>query len=809
MDALLQDLRFGFRNLVKSPGFSAAALVSLALGIGANAAIFSVVNAVLLRDLPFRDPDRLVVIWETNRQLGVERTGPSGATFLDWRERSRSFEDMTFFQVGSATITGLEEPEQVPGMRVTVNFFDILGYEPALGRDFLPTEARGGRADVAIVSHDFWQRAWGGRSEVLGSQLMGDHIPYTLTGVLPPDFWYPLRTDLFVPWDEAELGAMSRWAREFAVIGRLAPGVTMEQARAEMSAIAEGLAAEYAEQEGWGVEISTVREETTAFIRPALLVVLGAVAFVLLIACTNVANLLLARATSRHREMAIRAATGASRVRLLRQLLTESALLSIGGGALGLLVGYLGLQTLRALLPSEIPLVGANGAIMLPAVDMDARVLLFTAAVALLTAVLFGILPAWQTSLADLSGALKQADRGAAGTSRRGGRALNTLVAGEIALAVVLLAGTVLMVQTLWNLSRVDLGFDPSGLLSMQIEVPTDSRYGTDDEQAVFYRQVLEELRALPGVESVGISEILPLDNAQRRIDFRRSDDDLPVGAPGIGVDYNLADAGFFETLRVPLVRGRPFNDTDDRDHRQVVLIDTTFAAAYFPGRDPIGEQIEIWRLDFEIVGIIGPIRNAGIDTVPRPTVYVSYLQHPDNLMSFVLRSAGDPASLTQAAKEAVWVVDPEQPLFNVRPMDSVVAQGASSRRLTSILLGIFSGLALMMAAFGVYGVMSYAVGQRTRELGLRQALGANRSKLLGMIVREGAAITVFGIAIGTVAALAIGTALSSLLYGVSASQPLVFVLVGALLFTVSAAATLVPALRASSVDPMTALRSD
>lgn len=806
MDNLLQDIRFGARNLIKNLGFTAVAIASLALGIGANGAIFSVVNAVLLRPLPFLEPDRLVVLWEGNPTLGVERMGPSGPTFLDLRERTTSFEDVALFQHGTGTITGMQEPQQLPAMRVTVNFFDILGFQPRLGRDFLASEASGGRQNVAILSHGFWQRSYGADENVLGRQIMADHIPYTVVGVLPESFWYPLRTDLFVPWDENELLSMRRADREHGVIARLRPGADLAQAQADVNRLSAELEAEHEEMHGYGVQVSPVREETTAFIRPALLVLLGAVGFVLLIACANVANLLLARASVRHREMAIRAATGASRGRLVRQLLTESTLLAAGGGVLGLLLAQVGVRGLASLIPAEVPLPGSSASIMLPAIGINAPVVMFTVAASMATGLLFGVLPAWQTSLIDLTSSLK-GDGANSSASRRSGRARNALVAAEMALSVVLLVGAFLMVQTFWNLGGVDAGFEPESVLTMQIEVPTDTRYASDDEQSLFYRQVVGELERLPGVTSVGISEILPLDNDTRHVTFRHESGDASSPGDEIGTEYNIASAGFFEALQIPLRSGRMFEDTDDREHPVVGLVDTTFAAAHFPGEDPVGQQVVLWRQEVEIIGVVGAVRNRGLDERPQPTIYMHYIQEPDNWMSFVLRTRGNQEGLARAAKEAVWRIDPDQPVFNVRRMDAVVAGGTWSSKMTLMLLGLFGAVAVLMAALGVYAVMSHAVGQRTRELGLRQALGADAHRLLVMVVHESLRIAVVGIGIGLVAALGIMRVLSSLLYGVSAGQPLTLALVGLMLLLVAVVATLLPARRAATIDPMAALR--
>ena len=611
MESFLQDARFAFRSLAKSPGFTAVAIASLALGIGANTAIFSVVNTVLLQGLPYPGGDRLVVIWEANEHFGVQRTGPSGPTFLDWRERAESFEDMMLFQAGSATITDLAEPEQIPAMRVTVNFFDMLGVETAEGRGFLSSEGSGGRVPSVIVTDGFWQRAYGGDPAAIGDDFMGDHIPYTLVGVLPPDFWYPLKSDLFVPWDEDDLRSQPRTRREYGVLARLRPGVTLEQAKAEMDALSEQLGAEHPEMTGWGTYLAFAEQEANGFLRPALLILFGAVGFVLLIACANVANLLLARASDRQREIAVRAATGASRSRLVRQLLTESLMLAVGGGVAGLALGYLGIEALRQIVPAEIPLPNAGASVQVPELAVDPMVMVFTAVAALSTGLLFGLVPAWQTSLIELSDVLRGGDRGNT-ASRRSSTIRRMLVAGEVALSVVLVTGAFLMIETFWHLTQIHPGFDTADVVTVQLELPTDSRYGTNEERVEFYQQMMREVRAIPGVESAGISEVLPLDNTLRRIDFRRVDEDLAPDDEGISVDYNLADAGYFETLEIPLVRGRMFDDSDNLDVRAVAIVDTEFADAFFP-EGAVGERFTAWGGFFEIVGVVGAVRNAGL----------------------------------------------------------------------------------------------------------------------------------------------------------------------------------------------------
>ncbi len=801
----MRDFRHAARVLKNSPGFTAVALLVLALGIGANTAIFSVVNSLLLRPIPFKGADRIVVVWETHGATGVGRTGVSGPNFMDWREHSTVFEEMALFEPGTGTLTGVGEPEQFPGLRVTTNFAEMLGVKVQLGRGFRPGENVGGRKNVALLSHGYWQRRFGADPAIIGRKLTVDGLPYEAVGILAADFWFPVPCDAIVPWNEDELRQMNRLAHEFAVFARLRPGVGLQQAQVEMNALAANLARQHPELRGWGVTLVPLRQAGTEYLRPALLVLLGAVGFILLIACANLSSLMLARAAARQKEIAVRLAAGASRWQVMRLLLAESLLLGLLGGAAGLLVAAWGIDLLRAVLPGRVPIQEASGELLLSRVDIDPTVLAFTFAVAVLTGVLFGLAPAWRASRADLSEALKQSGRGMA--SARGFKLTRSaLVAGEVALAAVLLIGAGLMLESVWKLQQVQPGFRPAGLLTMEMELPTDTKYRVRQQQAEFYRRVLEALGATPGVQAAGFAEVLPLDHEERRRSFLvEGHPPLPAGQE-LGADYNPASPGFFAALGIPLVRGRMFTDADRAGAPEVVIIDSTLVERYLRGEEPIGKRLLLPR-PHEIVGVVGAIRKAGLDKQPQPTIYLPYLQDPDNRMVLVVRGRGDPMGYVRAAKNAVWTVDKDQPVYRIRTMDEVVADSSSVRRLMSLLLGAFAVVAAAVAALGVAGVVSYMVNQRTRELGLRQALGATAADLVKMIVREGLALALAGVALGVAAALGLTRALASLLYGVTATDPAAFAAVPALLLVVAAAASYLPARRAARVDPMRALR--
>ncbi len=805
MSGFLQDVRYGARTLLKSPGFTLVALLALALGIGANSAIFTVVNAVLIRPLPYQDPDRLALVFQTNQAQNWKRNGVSGPNYMDMKEQTRTFADMSLFEPGSGTLTGLGEPEQFPGMRVTANFFTLLGARTHLGRLFTDADAKAGRYNVAVMTYGFWKRRLGGDPTVVGRKFQVDGLSYELIGVLSPDFWFPIASEGFVPWTDEWLRRLHRSNYGFGVLGRLGPGATVEQATSEMNSIMQRIAEKDSSQAGWGALVLPFREMLVEYIRPALLVLLGAVGFVLLIACTNVANLLLARGAGRQKEIAIRATMGAGRWRLVRQMLTESMLLGIAGGGVGLLLAVWGTQLITAVLPHTVPLPETTAQVALMQISVDSTVLLFALGISILTGAIFGLMPAIAMSRTAPVEALKEGGR----SSSLSGHATlrSALVVAEVALALVLLAGASLMIRSMLRMQQASPGFQPRHLLTLEMELPTDSKYQGEREWANIYQRFLASIRELPGLESTALTRAVPLGTEQERT-FFTVEGRAPASAnERLGADLRQVSANYLQTIGVPLIRGRQFTDFDHAEAPPVVIVDTGLARRYWPGQDPIGRRIQMRGRAFEVVGVVGEVKHSGVDHEARPTIYVPYLQVPFFRMAFVVRTAADPASVVRAVKTAVWKIDKGQPVYNAKTMDELMADSASAPRLTLILLGGFAALALLLAAIGIYGVMSYTVSQRRHELGIRVALGAGMMQVLSLVVGRAMLLAVIGVAIGTVAALGLTRVLSSLLFGVSATDPLTFAAVAVILTLVALAASYVPARRAMRVHPIEALR--
>ena len=791
--------------LRKSPGFTILVVLILALGIGANTGVFSVVNSVLLNPLPYPDAGRLVLLWETNPRLGVERDGPSGPNYLDWKEQNQSFADMALLEIGTGVLTGLGEPEQFPGARVSTNFLAILGAKTVIGRAFSDTEGEGdARHNVAVLSYGFWKRRFGGDPAVVGKTIAINHLPYTVIGVLDQRMWSPIRADAYVPWPEGELRARARDGRDFGVIARMRPGVTLRQAQADMDAVARRIAREYPGEEGWGVTVVPFQQALVEYIRPALLMLLASVAFVLLLACANVANLLLARIMARQRETGIRAAMGAGASRLVRQFLTENLVLSLMGGVAGLLAAVWGVSILQSVLPKSIPLPNAAAEVMLPPIGIDGRVLLFTLGLSLACAMVFGIFPAMQASRVDLNKVLREGARGSTGT-RRHNRVRRLLVISETALAFMLLMGAGLALRSFWNLQQVNAGIRPDHVLTFRVRLPTDALYQSRRQQAEFFRAVLERVNAIPGVRSAGATEVVPLAQEDVRRSFRLPD--RPSGPNSeLMADFRRVSPRYFETLGVALARGRLFTDHDNSQAPRVVIVDESFARRYFPDENPLGKRIDLDG-PCEIVGVVSSVRHYGLDKPPRPTVYAPYLQDPTDRMALTVKTTMDSRGMIDAVKNAVWAVDKDQPVFLIRTMDQYVSIATSAPRIAVLLLAAFAVIAIVLAALGIYGVVSYTVSQRTQEFGLRMALGARPAEVKRLVLRHGIVTAVMGIALGLAGTLLLAPALGSILYGVSAADPLSAAGTSALLLAVALAANYVPARRATRVDPMEALR--
>ena len=807
-ETLLQDLRYGARALRKSPGFTAIAVLTLALGIGANTAIFSVVNAILLHPLAYKDADRLVTI------LNDPSAPVSAANYVDWREQSRSFEGMGAAEYWSPNLTGVDQPENIRGHKITYDLFPLLGAQPLLGRLFTEQDDRPGSEHEVILSYRLWQRRFSEDRNVIGKVIRLNGDAYSIVGVMPRDFQFaPFWATHAALWVPIAFGdrVHNRAGNSLRVFGRLKPGATLAQARAEIATITARLEKQYPGT-NQNVVVTPLKEQVVGKVEAPLLVLLGAVGFVLLMACANVAHMLLARAASRQKEIAVRTALGAGRRRVLRQFLTENLLLAGMGGALGLLLAFWGTRALVALSPGSIPRVET--------VTLDGWVVLFLFAITVLTSIGFGLAPALQASAVNLSDTLKETGRGSSDGMQRN-RLRSFLVASEFALALVLLIGAGLMVRSFFALQSVDPGFNPNNVLSMVVSV-AGSNEAAQGNREVFYRQLIERVRAIPGVESAAGINHLPLAGDLWGWPFVIEGRPKPRPGDSPGGVYRIATPGYFATMRIPLLRGRDITEADTKTVPGVVVINEKAAHSFWPGEDPIGKRISFdadttdeptW---LTIIGIVKDVKQGDWATKPDEEVYLAAFQNaqflgaPESHSSYitlVVRTTGDPAALTQALKETVWSFDRNLPISQVVTMDAVVADANAQPRFEMLLLGIFAAVALLLAAVGIYGVMSYAVSRRTHEIGIRVSLGANPADVVLLVVRQGMALALIGSAAGIVGALGLSRLMKSLLYGVNPIDPVVFLGVTILLLVVAMAASYLPARRAMRVDPMIALR--
>jgi predicted permease len=813
VQTLWHDVRYGLRMLAKSPGFAAVAILTLALGIGATTTIFSVVNAVLLQPLPFPEPNRLVSavgIDARNNEHGRPLSYPD---FVDLRKQNRTLESLAAYDSADFTLSGAGEPLHVTGEMVSADMFTVLRATPALGRAFTSTDDQAGTR-VAILSHSLWKSHFGADPNIAGKPIRLDGQMYTVVGVMPADFQFPLDSEPRALWTTMS-GLMTlspgddkpeseqRGAHFLATIGRLQPGTTLQQANLDTAAIAAGLEKQFPDTDGHlSMGLRPQIDTLVGDIRPVLLMVLGAVAFLLLIACANTANLLLARAATRQREMAIRISMGAGRARVLRQLLTESVLLSLAGGALGLLMAVWGTKLFTTLEIVQIP--------RLKSATVDLRVLGFTLVVSLLTGVIFGLAPAMHALRFDLFPSLKEGGRNAT-EGKSHSRLRSLLVIFEVSLSVVLLIGASLLLESMLHIVRQSPGFDPHGLLSFNINLP-DVRYGKPEQSILFYQQLLERLRAIPGVKNASAVLPLPLSEDTIRTTFEIA------GRPVAKSDeprtyFRSIDPDYFQTMHIPLIAGREFSARDARDGLQVVIVSQTFAHKFFPNEDPIGKQIKPGVSDNgpdkmrEIVGVVGDVKHRTLWRDPDPESYVPYDQAAIGGLSVVLRTDTNPLSLLPAVREQVRAMDPELPVYAPKTMDDYVSASIAGRKFISILCGVFAGVGLLLAVVGLFGVMSYAVAQRTHELGVRVAVGAKKLDILQLILRQGMGMTFAGIVIGLIGTLGISRVLTSQLYGIKPTDPLTFIGVAVLLAGVALAACYLPARRATRVDPIVALR--
>ncbi|MCI0486651.1 MAG: ABC transporter permease [Blastocatellia bacterium] len=805
METFLQDLRYGVRMLRARPGFTVVALIALALGIGANSAIFSVVNTVLLRPLPYEEPERLVNIWASKTKAPDDRVAASAPNFFDWRDQNRVFTGMAAYLEDAYNLTGRGEPLRVKGVAVSGTMFSMLGVNPATGRNFLPEEDVEGASKVVILSQSLWQQSFGADPNVLGQSVDIDSESYAIVGVMPPAFSFPdAETALWMPLAVVKPSTWGRMDLFFNVVARLKPGVSIEQAQSDMDSVAGRLAEQYpASNAGWGVMLVPLHEQAVGDVRPALLVLFGAVGFVLLIACANVANLLLARAASRQREIAIRSALGASRWRVIRQLVTESLMLSLMGGALGLLLALWGGDILATLSTENLPRAQEIG--------IDGLVLGFTCLLSIMTGLIFGLVPALQVSKPNLSETLKEGGRSSTG-GVRSQFLRSALVVTEVALSLVLLVGAGLLIKSFVRLQQVEPGFESANRLTLEVALPW-TKYPGQEPAAAFFERALDRIEVLPGVQSVGATTALPFSGRDNwRLFYIEG---RPHSGPQdyTGVGYRAINSGYFRALGIPLVQGRDFTEQDRSGVLPVVIVNQAMARKFFPGEDPSGKRFKMgggpesknpW---LTVVGVAADVKHSSLDAEAKPEIFLPYLQAAQTAMHIVVHTAGDPGALTAAIRQEVRAVDPDQPVSKVATMEQLLSDSVAPRRFNLLLLGIFAAVALILAAVGIYGVMSYAVTQHTHEIGIRQALGARPVDVLKLVLGQGMRLALAGVVIGLAGAFALTRVMESLLFDVSATDPLTFAVIALLLTGVAAMACFVPARRATRVDPMVALR--
>ena len=800
MGNLLGDVRYALRSLARQPTFAAVAILTLVLGIGTNTAIFSVIKAVLLNQLPYQRPSQLVVVAEQNPDGNTDLVAP--LTFVDWQAQSRAIASMAAFRQLRYAFAGSAEPLNVPSVRATPNIFTLLGVNPMLGRAFLAEEGVTGADRVAVLSRAFWERHYGGSPGAIGRTIQLDAVPYTIVGVMPAEFDFPPsgNIDIWTPlsFDPNDAHGRSRRARSLNVVGRLADGASSEQAQREMTVVASRLATSYPDSNtGWGARVIPAQEQLVTTVRPALLMISAAVGFLLLIVCANVANLILARLSSRRGEIAVRAALGAGRAQLVRQVLAESFVLSAIGGALGLVVAWAGVRFVHALPEGSLP--------RMQDVRLDGGVLLFALVVSVVVALVFGLVPAIQASRAGLRDTMNAFSGATSGTS---GRLLAGLVVAEVALALMLLVGAGLMTRSFAQLMRVSPGFEPSNLLALQIYLP-QAKYKTGIDRTRFYMTAIRRIGALPGVRSAAGVSALPMYPVG--IDFALPFTVEGQAAPANGeeprADIRTATPGYFETMKIALVRGRFIDGRDYQGAPGTIVINETMARRYFNGHDPIGKVVRNPHGKGEVVGIVGDVKHYGLDGGPRAELFMPAWQSPLNGMALIVRTEADPKLFVDTIRREVLAVDAEQPIYAVSTMVDVVARSVFLPRISMLLLGAFAVSALLLAVVGIYGVVSYSVTQRTRELGVRMALGADAPATLRLVLGKSMLLVGAGTICGLLASFALTRAMAGLLYDVSPLDPIVFAAVSMLLATAGFVASLIPARRATRLDPILALR--
>jgi putative ABC transport system permease protein len=810
MNTILQDIRYGLRSLWKRPGFTAIAVLTLALGIGANSAIFSVVNAIVLRPLPYRDSQELMAIWGNLHKTGLEEIEVSAPELKDFREQSKAFAQVSAYTTQGFNLTGLDAPERLSGTLVTANMFTTLGVEPQRGRNFLPHEDQEGSSEVVLLSNGIWHRRFGGDPGIVNKTINLDGRQTTVVGVMPANFHFPDKeTEIWVPLTiPADLLTENNRGSHFLdVIARLRPGVTKAQAQAEMDTVTARLSEEHHSTypTGFSTTVRSLHEDLVGNLRRAMLILLGAVGLVLAVACANVAHLRLANAAARYKEVAIRSALGASRRRVVRQFLTESLLLSALGGITALALAIWGTRVLVALIPKDTPRVEEIG--------LDYRVVLFTLGISVLTGVVFGLAPAFQAARTDLNDVLKEGGRGGTEASHRL-RLRNLLVVSEFALALVLLIGAGLMVKSFLRLQEVKPGFEAGHLLTMRVSLPA-TKYEKFSQSKAFFDELFQRLKARPEVKSIGAINLLPFGGSGSDRTFNIEDHQIPEGQPHPDEQIRFVSAGYFNTMGVPLLKGRDFTEHDVPDAPQVCIANQALVRKYWPNEEAIGKRISFSMRNpkwYQIVGVVGNVKHRGLDIEDKPEFYVPVMQPlfaTANIppLYLVVRTPNEPLAVTSAVRSELAAIDPDQPLSSLMTMEQRISDSVAPRRFNMFLLGLFAALALVLAAVGIYGIMAFSVTQRTHEIGVRMALGASHRDVLQLVLRNGFKLALIGIGVGLIGAFAATRLLSALLFDVSPTDPATFVIDAVVLAVVALLACYIPARRATRVDPLVALR--
>ena len=800
---ILQDLRYGVRTLGRTPGFTAVAVSTLALGIGANTAIFSAVHGVMLKPLAYDDPDRLVAVWGTSAIVGQQRDLISGPNFLDFKEQNATFEVMAAYKSEGGTLLVDDAPVPTNGILVSPDFFSVLGTRPALGRLFRPEDGRG-QTNVAVISHRLWQQMFGEDPNIVGRQIQQIGPSLTVIGVLPEAFPFVFTADLVVPMDLVQIRQQSRTSINYWILGRLRPDVTVAQSQSDLNGLLREIAREDRRMEPWSITVDPLQAALIEYVRLPLLIVLVAVGLAFLIACANVANLLLARGLTRSRELAIRASLGAGRARLVAQLLTEASLLAVGGGAIGLFAGLWFISIMQSILPTQVPVPGSSAVVMMPDISASPVVMFFALGISALAVCLFGLVPALQTSRQELAIVLREAGTNAS-AGRRFGRAQQSIIVFELAMATVLLTATGVAIRSTMRLLAVDPGVDPNPVLTMYIG---DLDPLGNEDRARYYTRVLDAVAAVPGVASVGINDYVPF---QQEDDFEGlHPEDRPRPNPSWRVEWRRVSADYFNAVNLPLRRGRQFTTADNDEAPSVVIINEAMAKKYWPNEDPLGQRVVVHERVYgssEIIGIVGDVRRRGLDVAAPPVMYVPYHRRPRPIVGLFVQAEGEPMALASAVQTAIWSVDPHQPIEQVRSLADILTASTAIQRLVLQLVALVAGLAVVLATIGVYGVMSFWIGHRTKEMSIRMALGAAHPDVLQSVFRAGLKMALLGLPVGLGIAALLTQVVSTQLFGVETGDPVPYLMAGLVVMGVALAACFFPARRVARIDPVHTLR--